>query len=161
MPIKYFFGTEFAFLLLKEAGMQVQDISLTQIVVVLLFLGVLIVLQQLLKNNKFSFQSHLNKKKRIKFVDEFAFSNSERIRLIRVDDKEYLYVLVKGSAPTIIPHEGKNTNSIKRTLELKKLARDKYEETSSEKEQKSSTPNILSSAISNARKMNPKLGFKK
>ena len=47
--------------------MQVQDISLTQIVVVLLFLGALIVLQQLLKNNKFSFQDHLNKKKRIRF----------------------------------------------------------------------------------------------
>ena len=74
--------------------MQVQDISLTQIVVVLLFLGVLIVLQQLLKNNKFSFQSHLNKKKRIRFIDEFALSNSERIRLIRVDDKEYLYFSV-------------------------------------------------------------------
>ena len=67
--------------------MQVQDISVTQIVVVLLFLGALIVLQQLLKNNKFSFQSHLNNKKRIKFIDEFALSNSERIRLIRVDDK--------------------------------------------------------------------------
>ena len=141
--------------------MQVQDISVTQIVVVLLFLGALIVLQQLLKNNKFSFQSHLNKKKRIKFIDEFALSNSERIRLIRVDNKEYLYFFVKGSQPTIIPHEGKNTNSNKQNLELKKLARDKYEETINEKEQKGGTPNILSSAISNARKMNPKLGFKK
>ena len=82
--------------------MQVQDISLTQIIVVLLFLGALILLQQLLKNNKFSFQTHLNKKK--------------RIRLIKVDDKEYLYFFAKGSSPTIIPHEGKNTNSIKRNL---------------------------------------------
>ena len=49
----------------KEAGMQVQDISLTQIVVVLLFLGTLILLQQLLKNNKFNFQGRLNKKKRV------------------------------------------------------------------------------------------------
>ena len=67
------------------------------------FLGVLIVLQQLLKNNKFSFQSHLNKKKRIRFIDEFGLSNSERIRLIRVDDKEYLYFSSKGSSPTVIP----------------------------------------------------------
>ena len=141
--------------------MQVQDISLTQIIVVLLFLGALILLQQLLKNNKFSFQTHLNKKKRIRLIDEFGMSNAERIRLIKVDDKEYLYFFAKGSSPTIIPHEGKNTNSIKRNLELKKLARDKYEGTSNEKEQKGGTPNILSSAISNARKMNPKLGFKK
>ena len=54
-----------AFLFGKEVHMQVQDISLTQIVVVLLFLGALILLQQLLKNNKFNFQDRLNKKKRM------------------------------------------------------------------------------------------------
>ena len=140
--------------------MQVQDISLTQIVVVLLFLGVLIALQQLLKNNKFSFQSNLNKKKRIKCVDEFAFSSSERIRLIRVDDKEYLYVLAKGSAPTIIPHEGKSTLIHKRNIELSKLSDKRSDELGIE-EKSASKNNILSDAISNARKMNPKLGFKK
>ena len=140
--------------------MQVQDISLTQIIVVLLFLGVLIVLQQLLKNNKFSFQSHLNKKKRIRFIDEFGLSNSERIRLIRVDDKEYLYFSSKGSSPTVIPHERKIISTSNRTAELQKL---KFETNDAlrNKEQSRSTPNILSGAISNARKMNPKLGFKK
>ena len=140
--------------------MQVQDISLTQIVVVLLFLGTLILLQQLLKNNKFNFQGRLNKKKRVILIEEFALSNSERIRLIRVDGTEYLYCSAKGSSPTIIPHEGKNADRIKRNVELKKLAGDKHEDTSNEKEQKG-TPNILSTAISNARKMNPKLGFKR
>ena len=38
-----FFGTILAFLFGKEVDMQVQDISITQIVVVLLFLGALIV----------------------------------------------------------------------------------------------------------------------
>jgi flagellar biogenesis protein FliO len=140
--------------------MQVQDISVTQIVVVLLFLGALIVLQQLLKNNKFSFQSHLNKKRRIKIVDEFALSNSERIRLIRVDNKEYLYFFVKGSQPTIIPHEGKGTSTIKQNIELNKLS-DKTTNAPRDKEKSNSKPNILSDAISNARKMNPKLGFKR
>jgi hypothetical protein len=93
-------------------------------------------------------------------IEEFALSNSERIRLIRVDGIEYLYCSAKGSSPTIIPHEGKNTNSIKRNVELKKLARDKYEDTGNERDQKG-TPNILSAAISNARKMNPKLGLKR
>ena len=110
-----------AFLFRKEVHMQVQDISLTQIVVVLLFLGALILLQQLLKNNKFSFQHHLNKKKRVHLIEDIGLSNSERIRIIRVDDTEYLYFYAKGSSPTIIPHERKNTNSIKRNLELKKL----------------------------------------
>ena len=140
--------------------MQVQDISLTQIVVVLLFLGALILLQQLLKNNKFSFQDRFNKKKMVSLIEEFALSNSERIRLIRVDGIEYLYFSTKGSSPTIIPHEGKRTHSVKRNIELNKLARDKIEDKANQKEQKSS-PNILSAAISNARKMNPKLGLKR
>ena len=140
--------------------MQVQDISLTQIIVVLLFLGVLIVLQQLLKNNKFSFQSHLNKKKRIRFIDEFGLSNSERIRLIRVDDKEYLYFSSKGSSPTIIPHEGKSVSISNRTAELQKLKSGSNDALRSNA-QSEGNPNILSDAISNARKMNPKLGFKK
>ena len=140
--------------------MQVQDISLTQIIIVLLFLGILIVLQQLLKNNKFSFQSHLNKKKRIRFIDEFGLSNSERIRLIRVDNKEYLYFSSKGSSPTVIPHEGKIISTSNRTAELQQL-KGNTNDALRNKEQSSRVPNILSGAISNARKMNPKLGFKK
>ena len=140
--------------------MQVQDIGLTQIIVVLLFLGVLIVLQQLLKNNKFSFQSHLNKKKRIRFIDELGLSNSERIRLIRVDDKEYLYFISKGSSPTVIPHERKSLSTSSRTTELQKL-RVNSKDAPRNKEQSKRNSNILSDAISNARKMNPKLGFKR
>ncbi len=140
--------------------MQVQEISLTQIIVVLLFLGILIVLQQLIKNNKFSFQSHLNKKKRVRLIDEFALSNSERIRLIKVDDKEYLYFFSKGSSPTVIPHEGKNITTSSKNAVLKKLS-DDTNETLGNRTPLKSNPNILSAAISNARKMNPKLGFKK
>ena len=140
--------------------MQVQDISLTQIIIVLLFLGILIVLQQLLKNNKFSFQSHLNKKKRIRFIDEFGLSNSERIRLIRVDDKEYLYFSSKGSSPTIIPHEGKSVSIRNGTAELQKF-KSSSKDALRNNGQSEGNPNILSDAISNARKMNPKLGFKK
>ena len=140
--------------------MQVQDISLVQIIVVLIFLGILIVLQQLLKNNKFSFQNHLNKNKRIKFIDDFGLSNSERVRLIRVDDKEYLYFSAKGSSPTIIPHEGKSKALGKRNIELKKLANNENDALDAQ-EQPKGKPNILSDAIHNARKMNPKLGFKR
>ena len=140
--------------------MQIQDISLTQIIVVLLFLGILIILQQLLKNNKFSFQNHLNKNKRIRFIDDFGLSNSERIRLIRVDDKEYLYFSAKGSSPTIIPHEGRNKAVVKQDKEFKKLSSIKNDELDAQEQPKGKS-NILSDAISNARKMNPKLGFKR
>ena len=140
--------------------MQIQDISLTQIIVVLIFLGLLIVLQQLLKNNKFSFQNHLNKNKRIRFVDDFGLSSTEHVRLIRVDDKEYLYFSAKGSSPTIIPHEGKSKALIKRNIELKKLSSNENDGIDAQEKAKGKT-NILSDAIHNARKMNPKLGFKR
>ena len=140
--------------------MQIQDISLTQIIVVLIFLGILIVLQQLLKNNKFSFQNHLNKNKRIRFIDDFGLSNTERVRLIRVDDKEYLYFTSKGSSPTIIPHEGKRKSLIKRNTDFKKLTSNENHAIDDQEKAKAKT-NILSDAIHNARKMNPKLGFKR
>jgi hypothetical protein len=140
--------------------MQIQDVSLTQIIVVLIFLGILIVLQQLLKNNKFSFQNHLNKNKRIRFIDDFGLSSTERVRLIRVDDKEYLYFSAKGSSPTVIPHEGKSKALIKRNMELKKLTSNENDEIGAPENAKGKK-NILSDAIHNARKMNPKLGFKR
>ncbi|MDC3090321.1 hypothetical protein OA340_00295 [Paracoccaceae bacterium] len=140
--------------------MQIQDVSLTQIIVVLIFLGILIILQQLLKNNKFSFQNHLNKNKRIRFIDDFGLSSTERVRLIRVDDKEYLYFSAKGSSPTVIPHEGKTKALIKRNMELKKLSSNENDEIGAQEKAKGKT-NILSDAIHNARKMNPKLGFKR
>ena len=140
--------------------MQIQDISVTQIVIVLLFLGILILLQQLLKNNKFSFQATLNKKKRIRFIDDFGLSNSERVRLIRVDDREYLHFSSKGCAPTVILHERSASVDTKKNVELKRLIDAEAANRQSDKHQKDKQ-NILSDAISNARKMNPKLGFKK
>ena len=140
--------------------MQIQEISLTQIIVVLIFLSILIVLQQLLKNNKFSFQNHLNKNKRIRFIDNFGLSSTEHVRLIRVDDKEYLYFSSKGSSPTVIPHEGKSKAVVKRSLDLEKLSSDKNDKPGPLEQQKGKA-NVLSDAISNARKMNPKLGFKR
>ena len=140
--------------------MQIQDISLTQIIVVLIFLGILIFLQQLLKSNKFAFQNHLNKNKRIRFVDDFGLSNTERVRLIRVDDKEYLYFSAKGSSPTIIAHEGKSKSIAKRNIELKRPSSNEHDEIEAQEKTKGKT-NILSDAIHNARKMNPKLGFKR
>lgn len=139
--------------------MQVEDISLTQIIIVLLFLGFLILLQQLLKNNKFGFQTHLSRKSRIRFIEDTALSNSERVKLIRIDDKEYLYFSSKGSSPTIIQHERNSTPGSKGDMELKRLNREKN--TSQQSQKLKEKNSILSDAISNARKMNPKLDFKK
>ncbi len=142
--------------------MQLKDIDFNQIIIVLLFLGILVTLQQLIKKNKFNLQGKFNNRKRINLVDEFGLSPSERIRLFRVDNKEYLYFYSKGSSPVIYPHEIDKNYSIESTKaqKVRKADRIKVENSSFDKSNHKK-PSILSEAISTARKMNPQLGFKK
>ena len=142
--------------------MQLQDIDFNQILIVLLFLGFLVTLQQLIKKNKFNLQGKFNNRKRINLVDEFGISPSERIRLLRVDNKEYLYFYSKGNSPVICPHEidrnykiASNNSQKARKPEGTKIHNSSLDKSNSKK------ASILSEAISAARKMNPQLGFKK
>ena len=140
--------------------MQVQDIGIIQVIVVLIFLGALILLQQFIKNNKLGIQGHFNQKRRIMLIDDLALSNTERVRIIRVDGREYLQFTNKGCASTVISHEGEMGPKLKRSNSVKNSSNrfsSKSEKTNSNLRQ----TNILSEAITNARKMNPKLGFKK
>ena len=140
--------------------MQIQDIGLTQIVVVLIFLGLLILLQQLIKNNKLGIQGHFSQKKRVMLVEDLGLSSTERIRILRIDNTEYIQFTNKGSSPTVIPHEAKKwpnlRSSVSQTDDKQKTGLTSLPKTPTKKQN-----NILSDAISNARKMNPKLGFKK
>ena len=140
--------------------MQIQDIGLTQIIVVLIFLGLLILLQQVIKNNKLGIQGHFSQKKRVTLIEDLGVSSTERIRIVRIDTTEYIQFTNKGSSPTVIRHETKNRPNLKPGISLtdNKLQNDLslLHKTPTKKKN-----NILSDAISNARKMNPKLGFKK
>ena len=140
--------------------MQIQDIGLTQIVVVLIFLGLLILLQQLIKNNKLGIQGHFSQKKRVMLVEDLGLSGTERIRIIRIDNTEYIQFTNKGSSPTVIPHEAKKrpnlNSSVSQTDDKQRTGLPSIPKNLTKKQN-----SILSDAISNARKMNPKLGFKK
>ena len=140
--------------------MQIQDIGLTQIIVVLIFLGLLILLQQLIKNNKLGIQGHFSQKKRVMLVEDLGLSSTERIRIVRIDNTEYIQFTNKGSSPTVILHEAKKlpnlNSSVSQTDGKQKTGLPSLPKAPTEKHN-----NILSDAISNARKMNPKLGFKK
>ena len=96
--------------------MQIQDIGLTQIVVVLIFLGLLILLQQLIKNNKLGIQGHFSQKKRVMLVEDLGLSSTERIRIVRVDNTEYIQFTNKGSSPTVILHETKKWPNLKSSI---------------------------------------------
>ncbi len=142
--------------------MQLQDIDYNQIIIVLLFLGFLVTLQQLIKKNKFNLRAKFNNRKRINLVDEFGVSPNERIRLIRVDNKEYLYIYSKGSSPVIYPHETERSFRIENTkLQKDRKTVDTKTEDNPIDRSNNNKPSILSEAISVARKMNPQLGFKK
>ena len=144
----------------EEAEMQVEDIGITQVIVVLIFLGGLILLQQLIKKNKLGIQGHFNQKRRIILIDDLGLSNTERVRIIRVDGYEYIQFTNKGCSPTVIPHKAKIETDLKRTKPMNSTVdtfNSKFDKVAINKKQ----PNVLSDAITNARKMNPKLGFKK
>ena len=96
--------------------MQIQDIGLTQRVVVLIFLGLLILLQQLIKNNKLGIQGHFSQKKRVMLVEDLGLSSTERIRIVRIDNIEYIQFTYKGSSPTVILHETKKWPNIKSSV---------------------------------------------
>ena len=140
--------------------MQIQDIGLTQIVVVVIFLSLLILLQQLIKNNKLGIQGHFSQKKRIRLVEDLGVSSTERIRIIRIDNREYIQFTNKGSSPTVITHEIKNRLNLKSTNSLPDISSQNEMSALSNISTKKKN-NILSDAISSARRMNPKLGFKK
>ena len=140
--------------------MQIQDIGLTQIVVVLIFLSLLILLQQLIKNNKLGIQGHFSQKKRIKLVEDLGVSSTERIRVIRIDNREYIQFTNKGSSPTVKTHEIKNRSNLKSSISLPDSPSQNEASALSNISIKKKN-NILSDAISSARRMNPKLGFKK
>ena len=140
--------------------MQIQDIGIMQVIVVLIFLGALILLQQFIKNNKLGIQGHFNQKRRIILIDDLALSNTERVRIIRVDGREYLQFTNKGCASTVISHEGEIEPKLKRSNSIKNSS-DRFSSKSNKANPNLGQTNILSDAITNARKMNPKLGFKK
>ena len=93
-------------------------------------------------------------------VEDLGLSSTERIRIVRIDNTEYIQFTNKGSSPTVILHEAKKlpnlNSSVSQTDDKQKTGLPSLPKAPTKKQN-----NILSDAISNARKMNPKLGFKK
>jgi hypothetical protein len=120
----------------------------------------LILLQQLIKNNRLSIQGHLGQKKRVTLVEDLGLSSTERIRIVRIDTTEYIQFTHKGSSPTVIPHKKENSLNLKSGVSLSD-SKLQHKPSPINKIPTKKNKSVLSDAISNARKMNPKLGFKK
>ena len=80
-----------------------QIIGTQQIVVTTVFLGVMLVVLIVLRRKGGAIRASLKAGKRIAVIEDAAVSPTERLRLISVDDSEFLMLSAKGQAPVLMP----------------------------------------------------------
>ena len=80
-----------------------QIIGTQQIVVTAVFLGVMLVVLIVLRRKGGAIRASLKAGKRIAVIEDAAVSPTERLRLISVDDSEFLMLSAKGQAPVLMP----------------------------------------------------------
>ena len=83
--------------------MVAQIVGLQQIVITVVFLSFLIGLLVFLRMKGGSIKANLQKGQRIKVIEETAISPTERLRLITIDDLEFVMLSGKGIQPTFMP----------------------------------------------------------
>ena len=81
-----------------------QIIGTQQIVVTAAFLGVMLVVLIVLRRKGGAIRASLKAGKRIAVIEDTAVSPTERLRLISVDDSEFLMLSAKGQTPVLIKH---------------------------------------------------------
>ena len=80
-----------------------QIIGTQQIVVTAVFLGVMLVVLMILRRKGGAIRASLKAGKRIAVIEDTAVSPTERLRLISVDDSEFLMLSAKGQVPILMP----------------------------------------------------------
>mgnify|MGYP002006845527 CR=1 FL=1 len=90
-----------------------QIIGTQQIVVTAVFLGVMLVVLMILRRKGGAIRASLKAGKRISVIEDTVVSPTERLRLIAVDDSEFLMLSAKGQAPVLIPISLTSTVSAK------------------------------------------------
>ena len=79
-----------------------QIIGTQQIVVTAAFLGVMLIVLMILRRKGGAIRASLKAGKRIAVIEDTAISPTERLRLISVDDTEFLMLSAKGQAPILM-----------------------------------------------------------
>ena len=80
-----------------------QIIGTQQIVVTAVFLGVMLVVLIVLRHKGGAIRASLKAGKRIAVIEDTAVSPTERLRLISVDDTEFLMLSAKGQTSVLMP----------------------------------------------------------
>ena len=146
--------------------MEIQGISTSQILTVGIFLVGLIFLQIFITKNKNKFSSKWRSNKRIQIIEEKSLSATEKIRIISIDNFEYLIISNKGKKSSIITIDKNSIKNQKRALPSKNYNHNSKTEPklnlklTSSKTSENSGGHELSNAIKLARQMNPDVSYK-
>ena len=153
--------------------MDVEGISINQIITISAFLLALVALQIFVTKNKNKFSNRWRSNKRIHLIEEKALSSSEKLRIISVDSSQFLLISNKGKKSSVIPLGQLQKRPVSKSNAL--LAAPKSNDSTITSRQR---PNLrastktkrpsennreghqLSKAIQTAREMNPAVSYK-
>ena len=86
-------------------------IGTQQILITLAFLGVMIALLVILRRKSVVIRANLKSGKRIDVIEDRAVSPTERLRIVAVDQREFVMLSAKGQAPQLVALDVKETAS--------------------------------------------------
>ena len=154
--------------------MDIEGINLTQIITVAIFLLGLVALQIFLTKNKGRFSNTWKSNKRIQLIEEKAISSSEKLRIVSVDNSQFLIISNKGKKSSVIPlnplekrlipKSNRTDMKIKNegnSYNFRKDSRVTSSTAESSLSLESPKAHQLSQAIQKAREMNPAVSYKK
>ena len=89
---------------LDGTGQMTGDIvGIQQIIITLVFLGVMVTALVFLKRKGSFIRANLHGDKRIQLVEETAISPTEKLRLLAIDDQMFVMASAKGVQPVLSP----------------------------------------------------------
>ena len=77
-------------------------IGTQQILITLAFLGAMIALLIILRRKSVVIRANLKSGKRIDVIEDRAISPTERLRIVAVDEREFVMLSAKGQAPQLV-----------------------------------------------------------
>ena len=145
------------------------DLTTNQIITAVIFLSVLFLFQLFIKKNKFGLKDKFSAKTRLRVIESVKLSQSEQIRIVRIDNIDYALFSNKGVQAYVLPLSKKQTKipNYKKDKFTNQIVSSRVEAPSTDiasndqikKTLDSNTDSKMLRAISIARKLNPKVSF--
>ena len=92
-------------------------IGTQQIVITAAFLGVMILMLIILRKKSTVIRASMKAGKRVFVVEDTAVSPTERLRLVKIDDQEFIMVSAKGHAPSLVPLAVSESGSVSQEIQ--------------------------------------------